>query len=245
MITPKISIITVVFNAAEPLKKTIENISSLEYQNIEFIVIDGGSHDSTPDVIQKYSDKISYYVSEPDGGLYYAMNKGIKAATGDYLWFINAGDTIYDSKTLNEIFKNQTEPADIYYGQTAIITPEGKFVGLRRKKLPENLVWRDFINGMVVCHQSIIVKREIAPLYNTKYRYAADIEWVLLCLKRASSIVNTHLILSNFEEGGISSKQRKASLIERFKIMKCYFGVLNTVLAHIKFTINVIFFKSR
>ena len=91
---------------------------------------------------------------------------------------------------------------------------------------------------MVVCHQSILVRREIAPFYDTGYRYAADVEWVLLALKRARTIVNTRCVLTEFVEGGASDRHRKEALKERFRIMRKYFGLLPTVAAHGLFVLD-------
>lgn len=235
---PKISIITVVYNAKEPLEATLKNLSNLKYDNIELIIIDGGSKDGTLDVITKYSLYISTWISEPDKGLYDAMNKGLNIATGDYVWYINAGDLVHNETILNTIFMGQEQYSDVYYGETLIRNNEGEIIGLRKKRLPKRLKWQSFKRGMVVCHQSIIVKRSIAPLYDLQYRFAADIEWVMVSLKRAEKISNTFEILSEFIEGGISSNNRRESLIERFKIMKNHFGLLRTILYHILLLFN-------
>lgn len=240
MIRPKISIITVVYNAKEPLRETLENLKALKYDNKEIIVIDGDSSDGTKSVIEHYSLDISVWVSEPDKGLYDAMNKGLRLSTGEYVWFINAGDKVYSVDTLNNIFDGKEFHSDIYFGETLITTKDGVTLGLRKKKLPKKLRWQSFRHGMVVCHQSIIIKRRIAPLYNLKYRYAADIEWVLESLKKARSIYNTHQILSIFTEGGISTTSRHASLKERFTIMRHHFGLTQTLLSHVSFIFDIL-----
>lgn len=239
MTLPKISIITVVYNAKEELEKTLENMTALKYDKKEIIVIDGGSTDGTKEVIEKYSLDISTWLSEPDEGLYDAMNKGLKLATGSYVWFINAGDFVYSPDTLSNIFMGQEQYSDIYYGETLILSEEGEPLGLRKKRLPRRLSARSFKNGMVVCHQSIIIRAKIAPLYNLDYKYAADIEWVIKSLKSAKTITNTHQILSKFSEGGISTRQRKKSLKERYKIMRKYFGTASTIVSHIKFGFEI------
>ncbi|CDN30381.1 Glycosyl transferase group 2 family protein [Mucinivorans hirudinis] len=227
MTQKKLSIITVVWNAAAELERTLANIYALKTPEIESIVIDGGSTDGTREVIERYAP--DYWVSERDNGLYDAMNKGIEAANGKYIWFVNAGDRIHQMP--------QLEDKDIYFGETLITDMEGCHLGLRSKRLPEHLTWRSLVSGMVVCHQSFIVRREIAPLYNLEYRYAADIEWVIECLERARTIENTHLILSEFAEGGISTANRYASLRERWRIMVAKYGFFRTVTAHIGFVL--------
>ena len=238
MTYPKVSIITVTYNAAAELRKTLENISRSNYPCFEVIVIDGASSDGTGEVINEFSETIDQWVSEPDKGIYDAMNKGLRYASGEYVWFINAGDKIHRPESITRIFDDNPQEADIYYGETLIRSESGDVLGLRKKKLPENLTWRSFRRGMVVCHQSILVRREIVPEYNPAYRYAADVEWVLLSLQRARTIVNTHTILSEFVLGGVSTRHRKASLRERYAIMKKYFGIFVTSLAHLGFVFD-------
>ncbi len=240
----KVSVITVVWNAAAELERTLANLAALDRSaaELEVLVIDGASTDSTPQVMQRYAELISYGVSEPDGGLYDAMNKGIRVATGDYLWFVNAGDTVFRTDVLTRIFGADSPvasggPADIYYGETLVVSPEGEVLGLRKKRLPKRgLTWRSLERGMVVCHQSFIVRRSIAPQYDTeRYRLAADIDWVIECLKRAERIVDTGLILSCFTTGGVSTRRRRASLRERWRIMRHHYGLWRTGVAHVGF----------
>ncbi len=231
---PKISVITVVFNGKDTLEKTIASVAAQTYSNVEYIVVDGGSNDGTVELIKKFGDVITTWISGPDGGIYDAMNKGIGLATGEYLWFINSGDEIYDAHTLERIFNIHNLPFyDIYYGDTVMIDAEGNEIGGRRLKPPANLTWKDLRNGMLVSHQSIIVAKKIAPLYNTKYKFSADFEWVLVSLKRADRVINTHQILSRFLEGGITYQNIPEGLKERFSIMTKYFGFVPTLLNHI------------
>lgn len=239
---PVISIITIVYNGVSSLEKTILSIASQSYPNIEYIIVDGGSTDGTLDIIQKFKHHpINLFISEPDNGLYDAMNKGINMATGDYLWFINSGDEIYESSTLSKIFNaKNTTLADVYYGDTVMINDQGELIGVRRLKPPTHLGWKDFKNGMLVSHQSIIIKREIAGLYNLNYRFSADFEWCLLALKKAKSVVNTHLVLSRFLDGGITKQNIVPGLKERFRIMTRYFGLFSTLLFHIPITLRFV-----
>ncbi|MCD8194091.1 MAG: glycosyltransferase [Tannerellaceae bacterium] len=237
----KISIITVTYNAGDCLNKTITSILSQSYPAIEYIIIDGGSVDGTLEIIKEYANSLTYWVSEPDKGLYDAMNKGIAKATGDYIWFINAGDTLYSNDTVRQMIHSlpgAKELPGVIYGETAIVDAEGTFIGMRRLKAPAHLTWKDFRKGMLVCHQSFLAKREIAPLYNLQYKLAADFDWCIQCLKKSSYNHNTHLILSNFADEGISSKNRQASLKERYDIMCKYYGKVSTGLWHIWFAIR-------
>lgn len=244
----KVSVITVVWNAAAELERTLANLSALDRSaaELEIVVIDGGSTDGTTAVMERYGELISFGVSEPDGGLYDAMNKGIRAATGDYLWFVNAGDTVFEADVLTHIFGDGAPLADVYYGETLVVTPEGEALGLRRKRLPKGgLTWRSLERGMVVCHQSFIVRRQIAPLYDTeRYGLAADIDWVIECLKRAFSVADTGLILSCFTTGGMSTRRRRASWRERWNIMVRHYGLLRTLWAHAGFAWGMLWDKA-
>ena len=185
MHNPVFSIITITYNASRWLEQTILNILSQSYSNIEYIIIDGGSTDGTVDIIERYASGISYWVSEPDKGIYDAMNKGLQKATGDYVWFINAGDSLYTSDTVQRVAsliqKKKVLP-DIIYGETSIIDENGNSLGRRRLKAPDKLSWKSFRMGMLVCHQSFITKRTIVPLYDLTYRYSADFDWCIRCM---------------------------------------------------------------
>lgn len=235
---PKISIITVVRNDPQGLELTLSNLAQLRYPHLELVVIDGASSDSTPMVAQKYSHQISHYVSEPDQGLYDAMNKGLSLSTGQYVWFVNAGDKALGGERLVELMTTDAPLADVYYGEAMVVDNQGNPLGLRRKKLPEKLTWHSLKGGMVVCHQAFIVKRDIAPKYDLKYRYAADIEWQIECLKAAVRTQSTQCVLCEFATGGISSSKRRASLAERWKIMQHHYGLGSTLFSHLKFVIN-------
>ena len=232
---PTFSIITITYNAVRWIEQTILNVLGQSYPHIEYIVIDGGSTDGTIEIIKRYESGITYWVSEPDKGIYDAMNKGIKQATGDYVWFVNAGDSLSSLGTVQDIvslIQNKKRLPDIVYGETNIVDENGQLLGLRRLKAPQKLSWKSFRMGMLVCHQSFIVKRELAPLYDLQYRYSADYDWCIRCMKQANLLYNTHFVLSNFLDGGTSSTQRKASLKERYTIMCKYYGTFVTVLLH-------------
>jgi glycosyltransferase involved in cell wall biosynthesis len=229
---PVVSVITVVFNGIDTLERTIKSVINQTYRHIEYIIIDGDSIDGTHNIIKRYESCISKWISEPDDGIYDAMNKGINIATGDYFWFINSGDEIAEPDTLQKVLENQNY-ADVYYGDTVMVDINNQVIGNRRLTPPENLTWKDLRNGMLVSHQSIIVSRKVAKNYNTNYRFSADFEWMLLALKESSKTVNTQTVLSNFLDGGVTKKNIVPGLRERFKIMKQYFGLFSTLFYHI------------
>jgi glycosyltransferase involved in cell wall biosynthesis len=228
---PKISIITVVFNGADTILPTIRGISALNYPNIEYIVVDGASTDGTVDILKEYENSITKWISEPDKGLYDAMNKGMEMATGDYFWFINAGDEPASPEVLNEVFPGQ-ETADVYYGETMLIHPDGSEIGLRRLSPPEELNWRHFRGGMLVSHQAFIASREVAKKYDLRYKFSADFDWCLYALKHASGVINTGKVLCRFREGGLTKQNILPGLKERFRIMIKNYGLISTVFAH-------------
>lgn len=241
---PKISFITVVRNNAAGLRTTLDNLSNIVYSNKEIIVIDGASTDSTVVVAQEFAHDITYFVSEPDGGIYDAMNKGLRAATGEFVWFINAGDRVVGFDALYRQLVSEGPLSDIYYGQTQIVDPQGVVLGLRRKRLPEDLTTRSLENGMVVSHQSFVVKRAIAPLYDTQYRYSADYDWMYMCVERAATAYNIDEVLSVFELGGATTVHHRQSLVERFTIMRRRFGLMRTLISHFRFCFDAIFSPS-
>ncbi|MCD7916478.1 MAG: glycosyltransferase [Tannerellaceae bacterium] len=244
--SPRFSIITVTYNASLWIEKTILSVLNQSYSDIEYIIIDGKSKDQTIDIIKKYEKKIAYWISEVDQGLYDAMNKGLKVATGDYVWFINAGDTLSSTDIIQKLIlslNSKKQLPDIIYGETKIVNQSGHALGLRRLKAPDRLTWKSFRMGMLVCHQSFIPKREIAPLYNTIYTLSADYDWCIQCLLNAKTIYNSHLILSDFLEEGMSSVHRRKSLKERFDIMCKYYGKSVTIMLHGWFVIRFYFAK--
>lgn len=229
---PKISIITVTFNDVRNLGSTIRSVKDLTYPHVEYIVIDGGSSDGSVELIKQNEEYISKWISEPDHGLYDAMNKGLDRASGDYLWFINAGDEPAAPDILEKVFEDKGK-ADIYYGDTMLIDGAGNEIGLRRLSPPEDLNWRHFRQGMLVSHQSFIPSRKVIKKYDLRFRFSADYDWCLYALRKASVIRNTHLVLSHFREGGLTKQNILPGLKERFRIMVENFGFLSTLAAHL------------
>jgi len=238
MSKPTISVITVVYNGEQHIGRTIESVINQTWDQIEYIIIDGKSTDLTLEVVARY-EGIDRIISEPDGGLYDAMNKGLKAASGDYVWFLNAGDQVFSPDTIEQLVAGMEGSPDVIYGGTMIVDENQNELGDRRLKPPEKLSWRSFNQGMVVCHQSILVKRELAPEYNLEYQLSGDIDWVIRACKDATGIHNAGMILSRFLEGGLTEHNIKAGLKERFRIMTHYYGFVPTVLRHFIFAIRL------
>ena len=243
---PMLSIITVVFNSERYIEKTLKSIFSQTFQDIELVIVDGGSKDGTLDIINLYRDKIHCFISEPDKGIYDAMNKGIIASRGKYLLFLNSGDQLDHPGVLEAIFNN-LNGEDVIYGETNLIDLDDKVVGTRSqlttRKLPKNLTWRELQKGMVVCHQSYIVKKSIAPFYNVEYRCSADIDWMIESLKKSKSIKKTEFPISKYLIGGFSGQNMRKCWIERFQIMVCHYGFISTFFSHLVIILRSLLFS--
>lgn len=244
-LTPKFSVITVTYNAAAVLEDTIQSVITQTYHHVEYIIVDGGSTDGTLDIVAQYRDRIATVVSEPDKGLYDAMNKGMRLATGDYLCFLNAGDSFHEDDTLQSIAHSLTGSTlpDVIYGQTELVDSEGHFVRMRRLSAPEHLNWKSFRQGMLVCHQAFFAKRTLAEPYDLRYRFSADFDWCIRVMKRAQTLHNTHLTLIDYLEEGMTTRNRRASLRERFRIMVKHYGWVSTVLHHAWFVVRAVIKK--
>ena len=168
---PLFSIITITFNAAGTLPATLRSVERQTFTDYEYLIVDGASTDGTV-AIARHSAAVSSVTSEPDKGLYDAMNKGLRKARGGYLVFLNAGDAFHEPDTLQKIADSiEKNNPDIVYGETALVDSERRFISMRRLQAPERLSVKSFRMGMLVCHQAFIVRREIAPEYDLRYRF--------------------------------------------------------------------------
>lgn len=234
---PLFSIITITFNAANELPATLESVKCQTVTDYEHLIIDGASTDDTVEVAKSARIASMRIVSEPDKGLYDAMNKGMRLATGKYLIFLNAGDAFHSATSLQEIKHsiNLYGFPDVVYGQTQIVNARREFVSMRHLTAPEHLSFRSFRKGMLVCHQAFVVSRAIAEPYDLSYRFSADYEWCLRCLKKMDVSAYTGTILIDYLADGLTDKNHKASLKERFDIMCRYYGTWHTVVRHVGF----------
>lgn len=242
---PKFSIITVTYNAAQVLEDTIQSVITQTYKGVEYIIIDGGSKDGTLDIINRYKTHIHTVISEPDKGLYDAMNKGIRVATGDYICFLNAGDALHEDDTLLLMVHSITGEVlpDVLYGETQLVDEEGHFVRMRRLSAPEQLTWKSFQKGMLVCHQAFFARRELVEPYDLHYRFSADFDWCIRIMKKSHNLHNTHLTLIDYLNEGMTTRNHKASLKERFHIMCKHYGYVSTILHHIGFVFRLLYRK--
>lgn len=251
------AILTCTYNAEKELPRTLESVKTQTYAHINHYIIDGLSADNTVRLATEYAEQCKangshhniIIKSEKDGGLYDAMNKALNMAQGDYLVFLNAGDALADDTTIERMARRlegrkTEELPGVLYGDTDIIDEHGDFLCKRRLQPPEHLTWRSFQMGMLVCHQAFYARTDIAKAmpYDLTYRLSADVDWCIRIMKatqeKGLELHNTHLTLCKYLEGGMSVKNHRASLMERFRIMAKHYGLLRTLFVHFWFLIR-------
>jgi glycosyltransferase involved in cell wall biosynthesis len=235
---PKLSIITITYQAEAYLERTLKSVFEQDCASeIDYVVVDGASKDRTFAIIEANKNQINQFVSEKDRGIYDAMNKGMKLAKGDYILFLNAGDTFASASTLKNILQELNQNPDVLYGEAVFVNNEGESIGLRSEatphRLPERLTWRDFRFGMLVCHQAFIAKRSIAPLFDLQYKLSSDIDWEIQVLKKSQTILKSKAAICNYLMGGASVQNLKRSWKERYEVLKSHFGFLANLLNHL------------
>lgn len=240
--TPLISVITVTYNAAEALAPTMESLRRQQCTDFEHIIIDGASKDSTLAVARRYATTGLRILSEPDKGLYNAMNKGLQMARGRYVLFLNAGDRLATPATLGRYALAAKKNPDIIYGDTVVVDAVGNVLRPRHLSAPPVLTERSFAAGMLVCHQAFMVRREIAPAYNEDYRLSADYDWCVRCIKATvpGRCENLRCVTIHYLDGGLTRSHKMESLRERFSVMCGHYGLLPTVGRHIGFLFRAI-----
>lgn len=228
---PLCSIITVVYNAESLVERTMRSVQSQTLHSYEHIIIDGASKDQTLAIVKRFERPQLRVFSQPDKGIYDAMNRGLELAKGAFIIFMNGGDEFFDEHVLKRALEGNEE-ADFIYGETAVVDEHGHVLGDRRLKPPAKLSWRSLQRGMCVSHQSILVRRELAEPYDLQFKISGDIDWTIRMLRKSKRIVNAHIHISKFLEGGVSASRRKQGLIERFHIMRKHYGLFVTLVNH-------------
>jgi len=215
----------------------MESVAAQTFHEYEHIIIDGASKDNTLEVARNLSTPSLRILSEPDKGLYDAMNKGLRMAHGKYVIFLNAGDAFHDNEVLAGYAEAAKNDADIIYADTIIVGPDRMFISKRHLSAPELLSFQSFSKGMLVCHQAFMVKKSLAPLYDTSYRFSADYDWTVKCLRKSQpgKCVNLHRVAIDYLSNGMTDKNKLKSLRERFKIMCTHYGTAATIINHISF----------
>jgi glycosyltransferase involved in cell wall biosynthesis len=239
------SIITVVFNGDALLPGTMESVRQQTYPHLEYWVIDGGSTDNSVSIIKDFATKMPYlrWISEKDSGIYDAMNKGLRMATGDFIQFLNCGDHLHTPDTLQQLAAMVTPQTGVLFGETLLVDntrhPAGLMSELSTSTLPQKLDWRDYTGGMLVVHQSFIPRRSLAPNY-IAHNLCADYDWCIKILKASRENINAGRIITDYLMYGQSKQKHRQSLQDRFAVMRDHFGFFQTLVAHVWIVIRAI-----
>lgn len=255
----KITVATVTYNAGPLIGRTIASVEEQTYPYVEHVIVDGNSHDDTLQQVHHYQERNSLRpqpheivcVSEPDKGLYDAMNKALSLLTGRYVIFLNAGDRFHSSDTLalvaeavaRSVNHSGAEPA-VIYGHTHLVDDEGHFIRERRLEPPEELDWKSFKQGMLVCHQAFFARTDLTKRYHydLRYRFSADYDWCIRIMHEAQReqlpLVNLHAVVADYLSEGMTTRHHRASLWERFRIMARHYGLATAIVQHAWFIIR-------
>ncbi|MDE6340664.1 MAG: glycosyltransferase [Muribaculaceae bacterium] len=229
-----ISIITITFNAEKTLRRTMESVASQTSRDYEHIVVDGASRDRTLEIARSF-DGVRI-LSEPDKGLYDAMNKGIALARGEYLLFLNAGDTFSGADVLEAYAQRAKKGDDIIFADTQIVDFDGKVIGPRHYSAPARLEKDSFAKGMLICHQAFMVKKSIAPQYDLQYRFSSDYDWTIRCINNADmdKCTNLNMVAINYLSDGLTDRNKYKSLRERYRVMAKHYGHFRAISRHLQ-----------
>lgn len=252
----RFSVVTITYNAEAVLQRTLDSVLAQTYDGVEHLIIDGASTDGTQKMANAYkkqsdlsdNDHQVIIQSEPDHGIYDAMNKGLRKASGDFIVFLNAGDTLPEKNTISSVAKAAQTQANVavVYGDTNITDENGTFLRHRRLHPGSKLTWQSFKYGMLVCHQAFYARREIAKdiHYDLQYRHSADVDWCIRIMKDAERkkmpLVYTGSVIANFAIGGNTTQNHRDSLKERFRIMYHHYGIVTTILMHCWFVVRAV-----
>ena len=271
----KITYVTITYQAAKVLQRTLDSVLQQDYPEITHLIIDGASTDGTLEMVNDYIERSNaannghkiLLMSEPDNGIYDAMNKGLRSLDGDYVCFLNAGDFLPAQDTVSRIVETisqrdgsfvspdtkglqgdcpQCDLPAVLYGDTDIVDAEGHFLHHRHLAPPEHLTWKSFRHGMLVCHQAFYARTDfaIATPYNQKYRYSADVDWCIRIMKAAAKenvpLLNLHMVVVNYTEEGQTTLHHRESLLERYRVMESHYGRISTFFMHCWFVIRAV-----
>lgn len=191
---PKITIITISFNAVKTIEQTILSVINQTYSNIEYIIIDGCSTDGTIDIIKKYSNQITTWISEPDKGIYDAMNKGINVASGEWINFMNSGDSFYNNNVIKEFIDKISPNTEIAYGDTMILHTLGNYI---KKPKPLNQILKKMIFG----HQATFIKAQLHKKYifDTNFRSSADYNFFYKMYNQKHLFQYIPIVVTNYD----------------------------------------------
>lgn len=218
----KLSIITINYNDVAGLERTVDSVKKQSWTDYEHIIIDGGSSDGSKAYLQEHEQYFSYWVSEPDGGIYNAMNKGVLQAKGDYLLMLNTGDVLHNEQVLHQVFHNSSRSEDIIYGD---VDRETNGVVFTESIFPDKLTFGFLRNGMI-SHQAVFFKKtlhDFVGLYDETIKYAADWNFITLavCRHNASYLhLNMKMAICNADGLTSSPKEFADMAKERINVLK-------------------------
>ena len=215
----RLSIITINLNNRNGLQKTIDSVIAQTFTDYEWIIIDGGSTDGSREIIEQYEEHFSYWVSEPDKGIYNAINKGIAHAEGEYIQILNSGDCLFENNTLEQLFSHQYD-ADILYGDAICLSPDGHKLD---KKYPDNISLNYFIHD-VINHQASFYRRQVfdGHPYNEKYMIAGDWAYCMEAVCRGLRFQHIPQTIVYYDNNGISAQWSERQIKEREDILNTY-----------------------
>ena len=255
----KLTYVTITYQAVKVLQRTLDSVLHQDYSEITHLIIDGASTDGTLEMVNDYIERSNaannghkvLLMSEPDNGIYDAMNKGLRSIDGDYVCFLNAGDFLPAPDIASRIIsavENSPLPS-VLYGDTDIVDSEGNFLHHRRLSPPEHLTWKSFRQGMLVCHQAFYARTDfaIATPFDQQYRYSADVDWCIRVMKAAAKenvpLLNLHMVVVNYTQEGQTTLHHRESLLERYRVMERHYGYIQTFFLHCWFVIrSVVYF---
>ena len=257
----RFTVVTITYNAEAVLQRTLDSVFAQTYKGVEHLIIDGASKDRTLALLEAYKQKSDesetehkvIIQSEPDHGIYDAMNKGLTQSSGDYIVFMNAGDCFPQADTLEQVVHRckltempTAELPGVLYGNTDVVDGDGHYLHPRRLQPPVKLTWRSFRQGMLVCHQAFYARTDIAKnlQYDTRYRFSADVDWCIRVMRETERmglpLYNIGIVVANYLDEGATTKNHKASLRERYLVMQRHYGVVQSVLLHCWFVVRAI-----
>ena len=219
----RLTIITINYNNREGLLRTIDSVVNQTVKLFEWVVIDGNSEDGSRELIEQYTSNISYWVSEPDNGIYHAMNKGIKAAHGDYLMFLNSGDSLYDENTIEKVLPLLVEK-DIYVGKINSVGRENESDEEQSDFCPEGILRK--LTFTWIPHQASFFKKSVFErygLYREDMKIVSD-WWAYYhsLVIGGATIEALPLLIANYDTGGVSATHRQAAVREQENLLQEY-----------------------
>ena len=223
---PLISIVTVTFNAEQHVEQTIQSVTEQSFKGYEYIIIDGASTDRTPTIVSQYQNQISTFLSEPDNGIYDAMNKGIQHARGDLIVLLNAGDFFAPNalERIATLYIQHKKKVAIFYGDSTLLTDKNKTIYRPATVNPAE--------GMTICHQAMFVHRKIYKqigTYDLSYRFAADYQFFLRAFNAKTAFYRTPHSLVTFRDHGLGEQNKYRSLIETVQASFQQYGMRSTI----------------